>query len=483
MVGEPSPREFPRRLKQILATYRKLKPESDPSSFKAQTRAEISAMVRDGSLSAADSERLLSMRDMVVKWRASSAFSLVDAFEEWVERHRSAPDDWERKALRDLVGCLPKGALPQTAWWPIVAGQDSALREAVLGGGLVRSADLVKIAKTDPDGFVRSPGMEALLEMGSAIPRILWEKAALEAARPNEASFVEEAVSASYGLDEGNDSSTWLIRFLDSRPILRFGVVRQLMRDPATLLKLVRGCAGHAVGVDGRRPKPEAERVDAILGDIVTACTGAVERKRPAAESAERVLYLIRQLVASDIGNYGPELRSSVDSSTAPIIEDRLAEFLRRAHLSTDPMRDPELSRHVLSARPHEIARACDLFMGGLVDGTRGDSADRETALARFRAVRNLVEDILPLVELPAGADVNGSLRTALFNAGVRPVESVDARVDFNPVRHESRATDPSVGDTVRIVTSGWQLGESATAMILQKACAELDECGEGGEK
>lgn len=468
-------RRVPQQLRPALSLFRKLKAESDVAKFRAETRSVIAGMVREGAITAPESEELIKLRDMVIGWRTTPGFTASAAFSEWLERYRATSDEAQRAVLRDLVICLPKGTLEEDLWWPIVTGEDEGIRHAIISAKIVRPADLSKLAKSRPGDFLRSRGLDALLEMEVVIPRVVWEVVDPVAVGADSPSALEEGLAISFSLDLAHDSGAWLIGFLSTRPELRRKVIEHLLREPTALLRLIRASAGYGVAADGLRAKRESTTVDSLLADVVTACAEAMAWKRPTAAIAERSLYLLRQLIASEPDNYSDEVKSTLDTAVRPTIALRLAEVLRRAQTSKDPARDPGLTLHVLPARGDEIAGAVELFLADLPTDAGGEHSHSHYRIERYLAVRELVEDVLPLLDAPPGTDLTGSLRTALFNAGASSIGVVDEKCAFDPVLHEPSATDPTVGDVVRIHDPGWQIGQGPSAIVLRKARVELD--------
>ena len=475
MVGlKESAGQAPAQLRSLLSSFRKLRADSDVASFRAQTRSAIDDMVRKETITATESEQLVAIREAVIEWRTKSGLTLSAAFPQWLARWHSTSEDAQRGVLQDLLGCLPRGTLEEQLWWPIISGEDRRLREAIIDAKLVRSADLTKLAKARPSEFLSSPAPEALIDMEVPVPRVVWEKSYPARVYSTRPSAFEEGLADSYSLDLAHDSSAWLIEFLADRPEVRARVIQQLLREPASILRLIRASAGHGVAANGKRAKRASTTIDPLLADVVAVCSDAMGRKRPTAATAERCLYLLRQLIASEPPNYTDEVKAAVDAAVRPAIASELASLLRRAQTSKDPARDTNLTRHVLPVRGDELAEVVGAFMTDLSANAAAGQASHHAGLERYQAVRELVEDVLPLLDAPRGTDLTGSLRTALLNAGLSPVGTVDERCAFDPVIHEPGSTDPTVGDVVQITESGWQIGQERSAIVLRKALVEL---------
>src|SRR5206468_12255177 len=134
----------------------------------------------------------------------------------------------------------------------VLEGNDRELLRVMVEQKLLKSSDILAIAKAQPERFYQSVALDVLLENERVPPRAVWTVLGENLERGAGMLSGPEALAESFALDPANDAPVWLTEFLTARPNASAAVLLQILRDAPAVERLVRYFSGLGWGLKGK---------------------------------------------------------------------------------------------------------------------------------------------------------------------------------------------------------------------------------------
>jgi hypothetical protein len=148
---------------------------------------------------------------------------------------------------------------------------------------------------------------------------------------------------------------------------------------------------------------------------------------------------------------------------------DRIASVLRNTGVSVARSTVP----FPIVSFPEGIEAAVSDYVARLSTAVNSEVPLATSAIVeRYTGRREVIEELLPLLEVEDALEIRAGLDAVLFNVGVRPLCTVGDTVPFDPRLHQSKdAVSPA--QSVRVSHAGWALGDNDEQIVLSKARVE----------
>ena len=451
------------RIRSLIKSYR----GGRDSTFDTEYKQILTEGARAGDLSAAEVEALEEMRGYLERWYAEPTTTGNDAIGEW-------------QTLRDRIKSRVPSALVETLLSHLPASISKSLDRRrlvleladrnVLGllikHKLLKTSDLTRVAKDDPEAFYRSPGLDVLLENRVTAPRAIWSRLAEWEDRSPGLVSGAEALAESYLADNSADASNWFLSFLAEHPNLRSAVLMQLLRDQPAFERFVRALSNPDFARKGKKRKQTESHIETLLPSFVGLCARVIEEGKQSAPSARWALGLLTIAALSPAASVSPETMEVLEQASATITGPYVIDLLRSSDGKTWTKK---LAVVVMSDVLHESIQS---YLQHLPSGGADSSTlERAARFQRYMGRKEVIQEVLPLLDKKDGVPPTlQELDAALFNVDLRPLGMSDGIDTFASRRHEPLTPGIVPGDQVKIVRSGWQLGEGEDAIVLRKA-------------
>jgi len=460
---------------RIAALIRRYKPSTGAATFRNEFRAGILAAVTSNTIGQKEADLLLKARSYLEEWTSDSPPAPPDVWRQWADLYREGKDRLPGSILEALLARFPKSAKEAGEWASLVFGDaEKKLLRLLLTRGLVRKAELIRMAKERPLEFYRSAALDLLLENRTAGPRTVWDSLANGEGRPTGLMTGHEALVTSFDFDGGRDAEQWLLQFVMSAPAeIRKAVLRSLLERAGTSARF----ANHLIPLhptrgksrSNRRSKERPEELSTVLVHWVDICGEALERGDSAAAAASVVLGLIQLGVTANPTMLPSNALARVSAATDRITEQALVLALRSAETA-----GPDFPRPLaLIVRSDELYRAVQEYLRRLPVGVKDDLESPERALRfeRYNGRREVVQGLLSaLDEVPNNGPMRDAIEAVLFNAGVRPFGVPGEQVAFDTHTHQPEASGLLGGDPAVVTRPGRRLGNEDDGIVIVKA-------------
>ena len=454
------------RIRALLKSYR---PERQ-AEFRQEFGKEISKARSRDRLTPEDVERLTASRQLVESWYGEGAPGAKVALAQWLEFYEAQKGQLSERIIEVLLGKVPKATAKEIDWQSLLLGAaDRRLVEMLVRQKVLKAGDIIRVAKANPKEFYRSPALDALLEAGKPVPRIVWKGLEDSDQRPAGLESRDEALATSFSLDAGNDAVRWFTSFLAVNHAWRRGILKQLLREAGAALRLTRGITAMGMTATGTRKKAEQSTVEQIVSDLLPLCEEAIAEQKQTAGLAATIISLLN--VSFDAAPEGATDRARQDvSETAGRV---LRPLVTKALQAADSGNRPDTTSEVLGLSVGDLYVAVQDYLGQLMqsEDTTDGAAGRGERYERYLGRREVLERLLPLMDLPSTASAErDAIEAVLFNAGVRPMGLSGDTATFDEYSHEALDEGILPGEPVIVVHAGWSLGTGGARLVLKKA-------------
>jgi hypothetical protein len=359
-------------------------------------------------------------------------------------------------------------------------GQLASLRPDLIGRmlkqGLLRSSDVIKLAKADPSGLYKSPLLDAMLTRGLQVPRKVWGNSE---ERPDRLMPRRECLLRAYELDRGADAGSWLAQEIMTGAV--DGLLPALFRRHDLAFRFTHDLVGAESPMRGASAKRDvANRID-VLTNLIRL-TGGTGPASSVPDVAPMVLGLIRHAAAAVPDGAAANALRPMAGHVGVTTEELIRQSLIGSELSAG-LAGPNV---LVTVGSHELGRAARAFIEGLPVGAEGefDSAERAQRYHRYQGRRDVIRLVVTASnDIKSGADPGQALEVALFNSGVRDLGANGEVVEFNPRLHQPLAAGLLPGIPVRVVQPGRTLGEEVGGLVIAKALVDLLEVEQRDEE
>lgn len=398
------------------------------------------------------------------RWYSAPAPVDPSPLTEWISVYRESKGRIDASVLRAVLSSLPRNAPSVDPMTLTVECPDAASLAMLIEAKLLKTVDLSRVAKGQPERFYDSFGLDVLLSKGSPPPRTVWTQFAKGKDRDPPKLPPSEALVDAYILDSAADSSSWLVGFLNQNSDRTIAVLLQVLRDPAATSKLVRFLGAPSIGAKGKRKK-ELAAGGALALELMDVCeSSVVEGKRTAPFAS----WAISQLLLDAYGPHSPFSESTgkrIAQTAQRVLHARLLSALRSAD---DGAADDEAPFVAMSQGLHMIIQE---YLETLPTGSSDSGAgDRVARFQRHIGRKEVALEVLLLLDGERPSVSRESLEAVLFNVGCRALGDMNSTVIFDSHRHEAIAPDVLPEDEAIVVLPGWQLGDDDNAVVLRKA-------------
>jgi hypothetical protein len=439
-------------------------------------RNAFSDAVRDaisrGKLDEDDARFLNQVRSRLELWRSVAPPTLKEAWSEWLALRATASSRIPASILDVLMTRLPVGKgdrlqLDLTELAPL--GPDLIAR--LLKQRLLRSADIVKLAKRDPAGVYESPVLDAMLARGFAVPRKVWDQAK---SRPMELQPRRGTLIRAYELDHAADAASWLARQALTVSEESDAILLAILRNPGLAFRFVHDLVGPRSPLKGGAAKRDMTARAQVLQALV-------QLLQPSSDESDRANAMTRSVALGLVRIAAQGMPEGAAAKAVQFAKDELAagftaliqyELAHSESSVADGVRRP-----LLTVSPDELSHAVNQFIGGLPvgGGAEFESVERGQRYHRFQGRREVIQLVVTaLSDIQTGADPAQAIEVALFNAGVKELGELGQEAAFDPRVHETATPGVTPGARVQVMRIGRVVGEGVMAMVIVKAGVDL---------
>jgi hypothetical protein len=458
---------------RVRALMKGHKPGRDDAPFHRDLKAVVAEGVKQNSLDESDAALLFTAVENLEAWSRNTSLTAGEAFVQWLTFYEAAADHFPSSLFEAFLQRLPKKIPSTFDWTPLlVERRDKRLIELLVKGRIVRTADLVRVAKASPAEFYLSPGLDVLLDQRTAAPRAVWSELAAGHPRGIDVLDASEALAESFAVDRSADASGWLTRFLAENPAARPGVLRQLLRDPEAIHTLVRYLSTGALKAAGKKQKAMHEAIAPVASELLVACEQSITEQKRTAPTATLILGIFQLAAAASPNAFSSETRDEIERSAAHVVQPLVVEALRIAE-DAEGKSNGAPNVVPLVVRGEQIHAGVQEYLRNLPRGADGDLEPAERALRyeRFLGRREVIQGLLSILDDSNESEgLRERMDAVLFNVGVRPLGVSDADTTFDARKHEPVSPGILPGSPVKIVQPGWVLGADDQVVILSKA-------------
>jgi len=450
-------------IRSLIKSYR----GGRDSTFDTKYSQILTEGARAGDLSEAEVEALKDVRGLLERWFAEPTVAGDDAMGEW-QRLRDRTNNYLPSAVVEtLLSRLPASIAKSLDRRRLVLElADRNFLRLLVKHRLLKTSDMTRVAKDDPEAFYRSPSLDVLLENHVTAPRTIWSQLTESGDRTPGLVSGAEALAESYSVDNSADASKWFLSFLAEHPNLRSAVLSQLLRDQTAFERFVRALSDPDFGRKGKKRKQTESLIETLLPSFVGLCAQVIEEGKQSAPSARWALGLLTIAALSPAASLSPETMEVLEQASARIASPYVIDLLRSSDGKTQTKKLPVV---VMSDVLHESIQSYlqHLPSGEADSGTLG----RAARFQRYMGRKEVIQEVLPLLDKQNSAPPTlEELDAALFNVGLRPLGMSEGSDTFASHRHEPLTPGIVPGDQVRVVRPGWQLGDGEDAIVLRKA-------------
>ena len=437
------------------------------AAFSKQYAAILEAGRKSGTLTDADASLLQQMLRAFENWFSERPEIASAAFSDWLHLHDLAKARLPRHVLAAFLSRLPAATAKRIDWSSVVLEKaDRDLLDLLIDTKVLKAPDVVRVAKAQPAKFYGTAGIDILLERHVPPPRAVWDTLDTLAERPPGLTPAAEAFADTFAVDHAVDAPGWLVTFLAQHSPPRTAIVLQLLRDPASFERLVNYLVTAAGAVRGKKKRVLSERIATVIPDVLRLCEQSVVENRRTAPTALFGLGMLLMAAHSSTPTFVPETQTEIEEVSGRIVRHRVLAVLRAAEEGRASETVPVV------ASVDDLYEAAQDYLRTLPTGGGSDTepAERSARYQRYIGRKEVIQELLPILERLSDGRARSELDAALFNVGLRPLGVSEGYDKFDTHRHE--ATTPGIvpGDTVIIARPGWQLGDGEGAIVLSRA-------------
>src|SRR2546425_6319122 len=378
---------------RLCALVKRYAPSEQGASFRNEYKDVLDAAHGEGAITKEDADLLLKARSSLEAWVSGKPDQSTDANNQWKELYEAGKDRLPAEILEAFLGRFPKSAAGKLDWGPLaLRSSEKNLLKVLVARHLIRTVDLVRIAKASPSEFYRSAALDLLVERKRTCPRPVWDGFSRGESRPANLLQAPEALVLSFAADSKADAVKWFVRFVADSPGVRESILASLLRNPQAAFRL----AGYISPVSMSRAKSRKKPTD-VPAVIIVAWVEASERALgeggDSAATASVVLGLLQLSALADPKRFPSDALAALSSITG-----RIAERTIRLALQSGEADGARSARKLaVVARGDELYRAVQEYLRRLPVGALGESESPERVL-RFERYMGRREVILGLL-------------------------------------------------------------------------------------
>ena len=469
------------RLRRLLAMVKKYDATTNTATFRNDYRAVVDGAVEAGEVEDAEVSAFVQAREYLEAWGAKRPPELKAAFSQWRDLFEKSRDFLPPLFLEALLSRIPPKPAAKLDIGPLFENaMGGRFLRIMLSRRLLKLAELLQLAKSDPSVFYRSPALDIVVESGKSVPRGVWAQAADGAPRPPDLMDPALALVTSFRADKKRDAGKWLLKYLAESASIAPSILRALLRDPeaATRLAIHLGIESIKWGAPKRRLD---SGIQGLTGMWIGVATKQLSEGGAESRTSGTVLSVMRLSAILDPRGYAARAISEAPSSLETTFEGQVADGLRLAE-SGDLASAKSMA---LLVQVDEVYRAVQQYLRS-TPGASASSAspDRFLRHERYLGRKDIVQELLPVLDGVANPTaLRDAVEVALFNVGVRPLGEAGELARFDPQRHQVDGEAAAPGEPVRVVRPGLAIGET-DGVVLRKAVVRLEGAtsGKGGQ-
>jgi hypothetical protein len=439
-----------------------------PKSTKKIARsAEYTKVVTEasnaGELSPAEAEKLTQALGHLVEWENGKPHELID-LQKQLDDVLSIVGEYGAAVLEGFLSKFPKTKHGDIDFSGIVLGaRKRSTINVLLNRRLIRTADIVRISKKNPEQFFFSGALDVLVAEGTAAPRSLWKVLLTSSSRPHGLLSGVDALVRSYAVDTKPDASRWLAQFLLNADALRTDVLSSVLRSPLASFRFA-----HHLALDHAALGAKRKKAQAVTDVIVMDWLRVFDSEDPSGTSSHLLVLGLLELAASaGSAGLGVATRDQIR-----VVNQRMAEAMSilslRLREDGNPATEDEspwvVNGATLYASVQRYLRALPVLGSSDVD------PERRLQLERYLGRKEVLVGLLEAME-GSGDDrgIRDSVEVALFNAGVRQLGNTGDEAAFDVQLHETTISGVMQGDRVLVETVPRVIGSGESRIVIKK--------------
>lgn len=452
------------RLAKVIRRY---KPGKDVAHFRNAYAAILSDAVRRGEIDNNLSELLGRFRQFIERLESDPKPDFSSAVTEWLGFYSSGlgePSDVVKAALSRFPKVSPKFDWSET----VIARGDQRLLEILFDHRILKSPDLVAVAKKDPQRFYESAALDLAVSRSVKIPQSVWTFLSTNPERLQRSQRGYDLFVKSFERDSSPAAVRILVKTLGGAAPTRGKILEAITRNQNSSFRLVRQLI-----TASERECSKKKRADLTANEILSDWTRIIGERILNLHDPVAIMTLNTLLVVS---SFAPRI---FDQSTTMRVAEtarQVAVNIVQERLDVAENTDALLKTDsVIACTFGDLFSAIQSYLNNLGNSAGDQSETRGERWIRHSVKREIVEGLVQVLDQNDSPEaLNDALVVALFNAGVQHIGVQGEVTQFDFRMHELSEGISDPGNEVMIVRPGRQIVEGSASVIIRRAIVKL---------